>query len=72
MLGPRDPHAVAKAIKDRTLLEAAIVDINDLGQDIMGVSSQHVKRMPLRDILRDNPLGQSREQTPIGLIRELP
>jgi len=72
VLGPRDPDAVAKSIKLRTSLEAAIVDINDLGQDIMGVSSGLVRRLPLKAILRDNPLGQSREQTPIGLIRELP
>ncbi len=72
VLGPKNPHAVARAIRARTLLEAAIVDINDLGQDIMGVSSDLVRRMPLRAILRDNPLGQSHEQTPIGLIRELP
>lgn len=71
VLGPRNPDQVAKDIRARTGLDAAIVDINDLGQDIMGVSSDKVARLPLKQILKDNPLGQSREQTPIGIIREV-
>lgn len=71
VLGPKDPDQVAKTIRAKTGLETAIVDINDLGQDIMGVSSNRVAGLPLKQILKDNPLGQSKEQTPIGIIREV-
>lgn len=71
VLAPLRPDSVAQDIKRRTGNEAAIVDVNDLGQNIMGVSSQLLKNIPLALILSGNPLGQSTEQTPIGLIREL-
>lgn len=71
VLAPLQPDSVASKIKHRTGLEAAIIDVNDLGQNIMGVSSTVLRSLPLAQILRDNPLGQSTEQTPIGIIREI-
>jgi len=71
VLAPLQPDRVAAAIKRRTGHDAAIIDANDLGQNIMGVSSAHLRSMPLQQILCDNPLGQSIEQTPIGIIREI-
>jgi len=71
VLAPLEPDSVALRIKHRTGLDAAIIDANDLGQNIMGVSSSMLSKMPLVHILHDNPLGQSTEQTPIGIIREV-
>ena len=71
VLAPLQPDRVAAAIKQRTGHDAAIIDANDLGQNIMGVSSVLLRSMPLQQILCDNPLGQSTEQTPIGIIREI-
>jgi hypothetical protein len=39
--------------------EAAVIDANDLGIDILGVSSSSVDVALLKEIMRDNPLGQS-------------
>jgi hypothetical protein len=70
VLGPVDPDRVATegaAASGCPLV--AIVDINDLGGNILGVSDESMNRELLVKILRDNPLGQSSEQTPMGIIR---
>jgi F420-0:gamma-glutamyl ligase-like protein len=69
VLGPADPDAVARKISESIRAEVAIVDINDLGGNILGTSKPSMDRNALVGILRDNPLGQSSEQTPIGIIR---
>ncbi len=69
VLGPANPDEVAKKISDSIKAEVAIVDINDLGGNILGTSKLTMDREALVGILRDNPLGQSSEQTPMGIIR---
>ena len=43
--------------------------INDIGGNILGAAPGSVDRALAVQILRDNPLGQSHEQTPMGIIR---
>lgn len=69
VLGPENPDKVAKEISDSIKAEVAIVDMNDLGGNILGTSNPNMDRTALVGILRDNPLGQCHEQTPIGIIR---
>jgi tetratricopeptide (TPR) repeat protein len=69
ILGPKDPEAVAGAIADRTGVAAAIMDINDIGGSWVIGASEGVNRPLLEDVMRDNPLGQGDEQTPIGIVR---
>jgi F420-0:gamma-glutamyl ligase-like protein len=69
VLGPENPDKVAKSISESIKAEVAIVDINDLGGSILGTSKPSLDRQALAGILRDNPLGQCSEQTPIGIIR---
>ncbi|MBT9260032.1 MAG: coenzyme F420-0:L-glutamate ligase [Clostridiales bacterium] len=52
-------------------VEAAIVDVNDLGSVVLG-ASQGVHRKKLARILADNPLGQGPYITPIGILRRAP
>lgn len=47
----------------------AIVDVNDLGREILGISDESIDRQWLLNLLADNPLGQEDQQTPIGIIR---
>ena len=71
ILGPREPDAIARAIKNRTGCEAAIVDVNDIGGSwAIGLSEPTLKTR-IQRIMKDNPLGQKNEQTPLGLIRRL-
>ena len=69
VLGPLKPDKVAKQIKDRIGYEVAIVDINDLNGVILGASSKKVDKKLFARILKDNPLGQDCQQTPMGIIR---
>jgi F420-0:gamma-glutamyl ligase-like protein len=70
VLGPKNANQVAKEISDAISAKVAIVDINDLGGNILGISHKTMDRKKLVRILKDNPLGQSREQTPVGIIRK--
>jgi hypothetical protein len=71
VLGPERPDEVAKHLK--ALLggaaEVAVVDINDLGGNILGSTVDRATEKRLVTILKDNPLGQGHESTPLGIIR---
>lgn len=49
-----------------------IVDVNDLGGKVLGVSSKKLDRKLIAQALRDNPLGQGDEHTPAGILRRAP
>jgi hypothetical protein len=71
VLGPDRPREVAQRLK--TLLgganEVAVVDINDLGGNILGSTLDKAGERRLVAILKDNPLGQGHQSTPLGIIR---
>ena len=71
VLGPEDPDKVARSVAEKIGFRCAIVDVNDLSGKILGISDESVSRELLPKILRDNPLGQSAQQTPMGIIREV-
>ncbi|MBN9174810.1 MAG: coenzyme F420-0:L-glutamate ligase [Microbacterium sp.] len=71
VLGPERPREVAAHLK--SLLggdaEVAVVDINDLGGNILGSTLDRAGERRLVAILKDNPLGQGHESTPLGVVR---
>ena len=71
VLGPDRPREVAAHL--RTILpidvEVAIVDINDVGGNILGSTMDAAAERRLLEILHDNPLGQRHQSTPMGIIR---
>jgi len=69
VLAPSAPGKVAKELAAHLGHAVAIVDINDLGANILGYSSKVLEKQPLEQILGDNPLGQGGECTPMGIIR---
>ena len=71
VLGPRDPDKVAEETAQRVGARVLIVDINDLAGRILGSSDLTINRDRYAEILKDNPLGQSGQQTPMGIIREI-
>ena len=71
VLGPENPDKVAKEIADYIGFKVAIVDVNDLSGKILGISHEDMDRDLIARILKDNPLGQSSQQTPMGIIREV-
>lgn len=71
VLGPENPDKVAADIAKAIGRQTAIVDVNDLQGKILGASDTGMDRILLARILKDNPLGQSAQQTPMGIIRKL-
>ncbi len=69
VLGPEKPDAVAKEIAEKIGYRVIIVDINDLEGQILGTSDPAMDRDLYVKILKDNPLGQDNQQTPMGVIR---
>lgn len=71
VLGPSNPDEVAASIKARIGFDVLIVDINDLDGCILGASDPSFDKQLYARVLKDNPLGQSRQQTPMGIIRRV-
>lgn len=71
VLGPLEPDKVAMRVKERIGYDVLITDINDLDGQILGASSKTLDKKLYARILKDNPLGQSRQQTPMGIIRKI-
>jgi F420-0:gamma-glutamyl ligase len=71
VLTPARPTEMAGRIKRALgdVCDVLIVDINDFGGNVLG-STVPRKTHPLyARILRDNPLGQEHQSTPLGIIR---
>lgn len=69
--GPKDPDGVARRIAQRLGVGAAVVDVNDIGGSWALGASDGVERPLVEAALKDNPLGQGAEQTPVGIIRRV-
>lgn len=71
VLGPERPREVAAHLKGLIGggVEVAVVDINDIGGNILGSTLLKVRENQLVAILRDNPLGQGHQSTPLGIVR---
>jgi len=69
-LAPNDPDGVSREIAQHFGCKAAVVDVNDLGGNILGVFPKELDMDLLVEILSDNPLGQGDASTPVGIIRK--
>lgn len=68
-LGPKDPEKVAAHLSAVIGAAVAIIDANDIGVAVLGASKGIDKKL-IEKVFRDNPLGQTNEQTPICIVRE--
>lgn len=68
---PENPDGVCDEIYQKTGVKAMIVDANDFNVEILGrASSIEYDNQYLRKLIKDNPAGQTKELTPLVLIRE--
>jgi len=68
ILSPERPDDVAKGLSRVLGVGVAVVDCNDLGSEVLG-ASDGVDREFVRQALRDNPMGQRDQRTPMGVLR---
>jgi asparagine synthase (glutamine-hydrolysing) len=73
---PLDPQGaaagIARAIRDATgrAVGVAVIDANDMAAEVFATTSG-VDASDVLAVIADNPLGQSDEQTPFGLVRRM-
>ena len=67
---PLNANMVARELKERIGFPVAIVDACDMGAWIVG-KSEGIDDKILLSALKDNPLGQTDQQTPMGILREV-
>lgn len=70
-LGPKYPNESAKRISLALKAPTVLVDANDYGIKVVGKSHKEIKNKFIEKVLKDNPLGQTNEQTPFGIIRPI-
>ncbi len=70
ILGIKNCDDLCNELKNKYGFGFVVADVNDLGENILGISTGLDKKLIL-DILKDNPAGQSNEQTPIIIIRNV-
>lgn len=71
-MAPKDPDKVAKKLQEITKAKAAVViDANDIGVNVLGKSDKKLNNKILAAIFKDNPLGQTNEQTPLAIVRKV-
>ncbi len=73
ILNPREPNKVCNEIYNKFKIPCMIVDANDLSIEIFGKCDALLKfeENYLKNIIRDNPAGQSDEKTPLILLRKI-
>lgn len=70
-LGPAEPEKVARQLQAALHHDIVIIDANDLGVAILGKSKEDISDTFCKAVFRDNPLGQSSEQTPLCIVRKV-
>lgn len=77
-LPPKNPNKVSKEIhqeilkslpkeKTKNFQGIVIIDANDLGRNVLGNSTKYKNEL-VEEIFKDNPMGQSAEQTPLVMV----
>lgn len=71
ILGPKNCDELCNQLKNKYDFSFVIADVNDLGGNILGRSQDlKEKEKLILNILKDNPAGQSNQQTPILILRQ--
>lgn len=69
---PENSEKVCQEIYDQLGINAMVVDANDINVEIYGKNKELDKDTEfLRKVIKDNPAGQSKQLTPIILIRKV-
>lgn len=69
-LAPKDPEKVAQKLSELLKVGVAIIDANDIGVNVLG-ASKGVDVELIKELFKDNPLGQTTEQTPLCIVRKI-
>jgi F420-0:gamma-glutamyl ligase len=70
------PRQTSEGVRDAVAgwgrkIDVFLVDINDLGGNVLGSTRGKADEKLVARVLRDNPIGQGHESTPLGIIRRV-
>jgi hypothetical protein len=68
VLAPEHPREVARQLARRFRVGVAIVDVNDVGSEVLAESPGVDPRL-VRALMQDNPMGQGAQRTPLAVLR---
>jgi F420-0:gamma-glutamyl ligase-like protein len=72
ILGPENCNELCRNLEQKYGFSFAVADVNDLGGNVLGGSPVLTgKEKQILEILKDNPAGQSNQQTPVIIIRKI-
>lgn len=71
VLAPAHPEGIIGALSRRFGCHVAVVDVNDVGSEVLAVSPGLDPRL-VQELMRDNPMGQGAQGTPIAVLRSGP
>ncbi len=72
ILACKDGDNVCERLKDKFGFSFAIADVNDLGKNIVGRSSDlRGREKEILEALKGNPAGQSNQRTPIIILKHV-
>jgi hypothetical protein len=70
VLAPKHPEVVIAALARRFGCGVAVVDVNDVGSEVLAVSKGLAPEL-IQELMRDNPMGQGAQGTPLAVLRPL-
>jgi len=70
-LAPIKSKQLAKSLAEKIGYDIAIVDVSNFAVFSFGKSGKNISDKFLAQVLRDNPLGQETQQTPLCIIRKI-
>lgn len=71
ILGSKDSDKACEELKNKFGFSFVVADVNDLGRNIIGRSDDlKGKDKLILEALKDNPAGQSNQQTPVIILRK--
>lgn len=68
VLAPAKAQSLVDSLSKKLGAGAAVVDVNDVGSEVLAWS-KGISRELVEELLRDNPMGQGAQQTPVGVLR---
>ncbi|MCY0881965.1 MAG: coenzyme F420-0:L-glutamate ligase [Firmicutes bacterium] len=68
VLAPLKGRCLSQKLHQQLRVGVAVIDVNDVGSEVLS-ASDGVDIEQVRCLMKDNPLGQGSEQTPLGVLR---
>lgn len=68
VLAPANPQRVVQQLAKHLKAGVAVVDVNDIGSEVLATSDGIDPKL-VAELLRDNPMGQGAQRTPVAVLR---